>query len=124
MNRHIIASMGLLVLALSIGCHANKLSSCSSGQCDPAVVGGGCDDGSCQVAGTDVNGANANFLANGGRSGPLAGLHGRHHRGAQSHMGSSPGPAMGPAQPTYGYPYYTTRGPRDFLNPNPPSIGP
>jgi hypothetical protein len=22
------------------------------------------------------------------------------------------------------YPYYTTRGPRDFLNPNPPSIGP
>lgn len=32
---------------------------------------------------------------------------------------------MGGAAPTpsYSYPYYTTRGPRDFLNPNPPSIG-
>jgi hypothetical protein len=29
----------------------------------------------------------------------------------------------GPPAPTYGYPYYTTRGPRDFLVDNPPSIG-
>ena len=39
-------------------------------------------------------------------------------------------PALGPPggaggfTPTYQYPYYTTRGPRDFLNGNPPSIGP
>lgn len=39
-------------------------------------------------------------------------------------------PALGPQggaggfTPTYQYPYYTTRGPRDFLNGNPPSIGP
>lgn len=32
--------------------------------------------------------------------------------------------APGPAAPTYGYPYYTVRGPRDFLVDNPPSIGP
>jgi hypothetical protein len=25
--------------------------------------------------------------------------------------------------PTYAYPYYTTRGPRDFLMDNPPTIG-
>jgi hypothetical protein len=25
--------------------------------------------------------------------------------------------------PTYAYPYYTTRAPRDFLMDNPPSIG-
>jgi hypothetical protein len=25
--------------------------------------------------------------------------------------------------PSYAYPYYTTRGPRDFLMKNPPSIG-
>ena len=31
--------------------------------------------------------------------------------------------AYGPETPTYGYPYYTTRGPRDFLMDNPPSIG-
>lgn len=32
------------------------------------------------------------------------------------------GSGVGAAQ--VGYPYYTVRGPRDFLNPNPPSIGP
>ncbi|MCA9104682.1 MAG: hypothetical protein KDA83_04600 [Planctomycetales bacterium] len=32
------------------------------------------------------------------------------------------GPA-GPMAPTVGYPYYTTRAPRDFLLDNPPSIG-
>jgi hypothetical protein len=30
----------------------------------------------------------------------------------------------GPESPTYGYPYYIIRGPRDFLIDNPPSIGP
>ena len=29
----------------------------------------------------------------------------------------------GSAAPTYAYPYYTIRGPRDFLMANPPSIG-
>lgn len=29
----------------------------------------------------------------------------------------------GPTSPTVGYPYYTTRGPRDFLDCNPPTIG-
>ena len=29
----------------------------------------------------------------------------------------------GPPGPTYAYPYYTVRGPRDFLIDNPPSIG-
>ena len=29
----------------------------------------------------------------------------------------------GPSSATYGYPYYTTRAPRDFLMDNPPSIG-
>ncbi|MEZ6090422.1 MAG: hypothetical protein R3C05_20860 [Pirellulaceae bacterium] len=29
----------------------------------------------------------------------------------------------GPPSASVAYPYYTTRGPRDFLNPNPPSIG-
>lgn len=32
-------------------------------------------------------------------------------------------PAGGPV-PQYAYPYYTIRGPRDFLVDNPPSIGP
>ena len=44
------------------------------------------------------------------------------HRDPTIHSG---GAAAGPAGqiPTYAYPYYTTRAPRDFLDPNPPTIG-
>jgi hypothetical protein len=59
----------------------------------------------------------------GGHAGILAAHHGRHHRGPQSHLGPYPGPADGPPSPTVTYPYYTTRGPRDFLMDNPPTIG-
>ncbi len=72
---------------------------------------------------TDPEGAILNYLPNQGHGGPLAGLHGKHFRGPQSHGGAMPGPAMGPSSPAVTYPYYTTRGPRDYLNPNPPSIG-
>ena len=59
----------------------------------------------------------------GGVNGPLSGLVGHHHRGPQSHMGM-PGPADGPPVAQVTYPYYTTRGPRDYFAANPPSIGP
>jgi hypothetical protein len=66
----------------------------------------------------------------------LRGMAGRHSRGSANHPyggqiphtqhnpdhGSYPN-AGGGAAPTYAYPYYTTRGPRDFLMANPPSIG-
>jgi len=39
------------------------------------------------------------------------------------HYRPEPQPAGGPV-PQYAYPYYTIRGPRDFLVDNPPSIGP
>ena len=44
------------------------------------------------------------------------------HRDPTIHSG---GGAAGPAGqiPTYAYPYYTTRAPRDFLDPKPPTIG-
>ena len=44
------------------------------------------------------------------------------HRDPTIHSG---GAAAGPAGqiPTYAYPYYTTRAPRDFLDPSPPTIG-
>lgn len=47
------------------------------------------------------------------------------HRGTpytDTSMGDG-GQMAGPASPHVGYPYYTTRGPRDFLVANPPSIG-
>jgi hypothetical protein len=42
------------------------------------------------------------------------------HTPAPSYGGMAGG---GGGTPSYAYPYYTTRGPRDFLNGNPPSIG-
>jgi len=59
----------------------------------------------------------------GNLGGPLADKLAYKHRAHQSHMGAYPGPAQGAPAPTYSYPYYTTRGPRDFLSANPPSIG-
>ncbi len=132
MKRRMMATALLAVASLSVGCH-NKMGTCPGGNCglaaggcpDCGVTMGDCNGGSCQATPPiDAYGANANYEPNGGRGGVLAALHGRNHGGPQSHMGSDPGPAMGPSSPTYGYPYYTTRGPRDFLNPNPPSIGP
>jgi hypothetical protein len=126
----------LLLAAFGQGCQS-RLGTVEGGPGGLLAGGGGaeCVDGDpsagacADVSGQgrapiDAYGAAVNYQPYGGRGGPLAALHGRHHRGPQSHLGSEPGPAMGPAHPTYGYPYYTTRGPRDFLNPNPPSIGP
>ncbi len=125
-------------------------SSCASGRCDKSqeLV---CTDGSCSVGDyasraemaqaaksqraamaqaamanaqlADGAGAAANYQVNGGQGGPLADMHNRHHVGPQSHLGAMPGPAMGPPAPTVTYPYYTTRGPRDYFLNNPPTIG-
>lgn len=60
--------------------------------------------------------------------GPLAGLcdfFGFGNRGAGAGGAGMYGPGMyGPPAPTVGYPYYTVRAPRDFLDPNPRGIGP
>ncbi len=54
--------------------------------------------------------------------GLLGGKHTKPYGGAIPHVAENP--MMGGGQvPQYVYPYYTTRGPRDFLNTNPPSIG-
>jgi hypothetical protein len=113
---------GFVGLVLSMtGCHlgpgrfAGRSGGCSDGPC--GLLGGGCANGSCgAVAATAGD--------NGGQpGGALANLHSRNFRTAQSHNGPAPGPAYGPSSPTVTYPYYTTRGPRDFLAKSPPSIG-
>lgn len=52
----------------------------------------------------------------------LSGLgSGNPYGGAIPHTAQQPGQSG--IAPSYAYPYYTTRGPRDFLRDNPPSIG-
>ncbi len=125
------------------GCQLNGLrgGGCDSGACGGQA--GGCDSGACggltgllgakKAAHRSYGGINYGttpetltedgYGTRGGHAGVLAAFHGRHHRGPQSHMGQYPGPADGPASPTMTYPYYTTRGPRDFFMDDPPTIG-
>lgn len=101
----------------------------------------GCQGGACQGANGYVRGARGGMLARGcggngmcngacggGRCGGLL-ANGRGGGGAPARVGTLPHnydpTAFNPGPPTgaYAYPYYTTMGPRDFLHPNPPSIG-
>jgi hypothetical protein len=90
----------------SCGGHGHACGHCANG-------GGGCHNGNCSYEGTP---------------GLLGGVfHGAlqeamwQNRGWR-HVPRETGPA-GPPTGTYAYPYYTLRGPRDFLVDNPPSIG-
>lgn len=59
----------------------------------------------------------------GGRYGPYGGAHGTPGYPRHLHMHREYVGPQGPPSAAVAYPYYTTRGPRDFLMDNPPSIG-
>ena len=102
---------------------------CENGQCQ---VGGPCEScdpseacgpGGCQPGCRDC--AAGHCKKHVGRYGGLA----KHHLSPaeRAALAASDYGATQPAGPPTGavaYPYYTTRGPRDFLAKNPPSIGP
>ncbi|HEX4131272.1 MAG TPA: hypothetical protein VHZ24_14625 [Pirellulales bacterium] len=105
---------------------------------DGGCAGGGCAGGgasyNCEADGSKYNLTNYDGYCDGSTcTGP--GYVGKSPSKCFSRRPAAPGgpPGMWPwgqqryASPQCGqvaYPYYTTRGPRDFLNPNPPSIGP
>ena len=103
----ILLSFALLAFSHA-GCqmpgHGSNLGgyagNCASGNC-----GSSCAEGNCGTGHVPVG------------EGFLAALHGRDRLN-----GLNGGPA-GPAAAAYSYPYYTTRGPRDFLLDQPPTIG-
>lgn len=87
---------------------------CGSGGC----ATGGCADGGCAVEGAVAGGCTD--CGDGRVVGPLRGAiaAGRAPRGGQQYF--EPGPPTGAVT----YPYYTNRGPRDFLARHPGNIGP
>ena len=74
----------------------------------------------CQSACNSCGGGRGGLLHHSGRG--MHGGHGMHGAGGH-HYRPETEPAGGPVG-QYAYPYYTLRGPRDFLVDNPPSIGP
>jgi hypothetical protein len=113
------------------GRHGGRDGACRDGACqDGACQDGACQDGECEGGQCPTNAcqdceSGACHKRHVGRYGGLA----RHHLTPEEEAaleGSDYG-ATGPAGPPTGavaYPYYTTRGPRDFLAKCPPSIGP
>jgi len=84
---------------------------CMGGSCAQAPENcQSCDDQCCEEPGRDG-------FFNPGRCCRMGRDRGYRARGEE---GITPGPPTG----TITYPYYTIRGPRDFLADNPPSIGP
>lgn len=100
MNRTLLTIAILALLSTAPGCLQRNT-------CPP--------DGQCGCGGAG-NGGVLGVLAGGPISREIHASQGwRHQR-----------PELGPAGPptgTVGYPYYTLRGPRDFLATNPPSLG-
>jgi len=102
--------------------HARHLEGGSDGSCPP---GAPCEDGSCPTGACQDCENGMCHAPHTGRYGGLA----KHHLSAaeRAALAGSDYGATQPAGPPTGavaYPYYTTRGPRDFLAKNPPSIGP
>ncbi|MFM7040653.1 MAG: hypothetical protein ACKO35_00465 [Planctomycetaceae bacterium] len=99
---------------------ACREGACEDGQCGPACQDGQCGPGMCHGAACHPpKGPHV------GRYGGLA----KHHlsEAEKAALEASDYAAVTPAGPPSGavaYPYYTTRGPRDFLAKCPPSIGP
>ena len=111
---------------------------CQNGECENGECENGeCQDGACQGGVCPAGGCKGGACQNGecegeachkrhvGRYGGLA----KHHLSPEEKaaLEASDYGATGPAGPPTGavaYPYYTTRGPRDFLAKCPPSIGP
>ena len=96
---------------------------CETGDCQDCETG--CPDGRCGVGGCRDCAQGACHAPHTGRYGGLA----KHHLSGEEKamLQASNYGAVTPAGPPTGavaYPYYTTRGPRDFLAKCPPSVGP
>ena len=123
MKRSFLMLIAVLAMATSSGCccldrlWCHHWGMCPWGGCHEEACGSSCGAGgecaSCGQAGMHDG----------------HGLIGHHHQGGpgQGHFGTDERALAGSGGPPTGavaYPYYTNRGPRDFLADNPPSIGP
>lgn len=98
MKRFVLSICALAVIVTSIGC------ACSCNNCRQRRFNDQCRQ------------------FNGGQCGPQCRLGGGLCGNGGGLCGSAPAAPIGAA--SVGYPYYTLRGPRDFLDPNPRGIGP
>lgn len=115
-----------LFLLNTDGPYNHRGGGCENGACETGSCGpGGCESGTCGPDGCNDCADGTCRPRHVGRYGGLA----KHHLSPEERaaLAASDYGATEPAGPPTGavaYPYYTTRGPRDFLAKCPPSIGP
>lgn len=152
MKTSLMLVSAVVLCALATGCANINLARRGCGSCTSCnAKAGGCDQMACSgvasagaagVLGTGPGGVAANpgdpgavagtpgpydpGMYGGGYGGPGGygggGFRGGHFGRGGGDMGMGAGYG-GPPSAHVAYPYYTTRGPRDFLINNPPSIG-
>ncbi|WP_145087608.1 hypothetical protein [Anatilimnocola aggregata] len=147
--RNLVFVALLATAALSMGCNGihKRHGGCSGGACGGQCghggqcgggqcaacgghgQGGGYGDqgggyagqGGCGPGGCGGHGAHGGAGGHGGHGGLHAGTRGMH--GVPHHFSREYNGPQGPQSAQVAYPYYTTRGPRDYFANNPPSIG-
>lgn len=142
-------TLGLLSLHVGCACTSPRGGACSSGSCGPHSGDCGCNQSAqscnCQQCGRKEgglfgkgHGRMAGCHTGCGRTGCQAGPLGWQQGGLDYSSHMNPGLlghqaahqlqnqpfTPGPPSAQVAYPYYSFRGPRDFLLDNPPSIGP
>ena len=121
-----LSVLALLLVVASSGCHSfNRGASQGEG---PYACGDGCQvdgpyDYSDESVACQTGGDYACTDGSCGHRGRARGLLQAVAQTFRRHHHPQP-PAGGPPVATVTYPYYTVRGPRDFLASDPPSIGP
>ncbi|MEX2186079.1 MAG: hypothetical protein WD875_04760 [Pirellulales bacterium] len=103
MKRALFGLLAIASLSLATGC--STVGKCGPGGCDVAGGGGG---EYCGADGGDMDPCHPRLR-------PLKRAGGR--------QGGYDAGAAGPPTAAIAYPYYSVRAPRDFFEPNPPSIG-
>ena len=140
MKRATFSVLTLIVLAGLSGCacHQHFPASCVGGDCSACPCPGGCSCGAAQPGccgaaqagcGGAAQPASAACEAPCDPCDPAAKKHHCFLAGLFCHkkppaVNEQPAVDSGPPAGAITYPYYTVRGPRDFLAKNPPSIGP
>jgi hypothetical protein len=123
MKRAIYLILAVMLLTSTTGClsrYTRGPQSCAAEGCQQGpenCASCGCDGNGCQ---DPSQCADQGDPSDNGPGHCCRLFHRRGDNGDGGDEGFNPGPTAG----TIAYPYYTTRGPRDFLARNPQSIGP
>lgn len=124
MKRLTMLAAAAFVLVGTIGCQVNKCNSCGPhggglfGKLGNHGCNHGCNNGDCNVStgcrtcGLGWQHGGLDYSEGLATGNPL-----------HAHAGRQSPEVAGPPTAGVAYPYYTTRGPRDFLLCNPPTIG-